>query len=307
MTIDTADYLAASAKRPVSKGAASVYVSFGLHDGYQSLTRRDDVLLTAFYLFEVIIVDPAMYEAVPELARHFRTIYSWTSAEQLRPFVPDMPAIKPFRIPMPFDGVVEPHWSRKDRRGIILVNSNKRAAITAGELYTERLRAIEHFSRGAGIDLWGRLWDNGLGDLEAEYGDAVRRSWRGPVDDKLEAMSRYRFAVCYENMVLDGWITEKLFDCLCAGVVPIYLGAPDIAEAVDPDCYIDARRFADYDEMQRYLDSMSETEYEAFRAAGREYLSSAQFRQFSPDAFADRFIADIEEHARERGIVHRWG
>ena len=307
MTIDTADYLAASAKHPASKGAASVYVSFGLHDGYQSLTRRDDVLLTAFYLFEAVIVDPAMYEAAPELARHFRTIYSWTSVEQLRPFVPDMPALKPFRIPMPFDGVVEPHWSRKDRRGIILVNSNKRAALTAGELYTERLRALKHFSSGDGIDLWGRLWDNGLGELEAEYGDAVRRSWRGPVDDKFEAMSRYRFAVCYENMVQEGWITEKLFDCLCAGVVPIYLGAPDIAEAVDPDCYIDARRFADYDEMQRYLDSMSETEYEAFRTAGREYLSSAQFRQFSPDAFADRFIADIEEHVRERGLAHRWG
>jgi glycosyltransferase involved in cell wall biosynthesis len=307
VTIDTADYLAAAGKQPVNKGDANVYVSFGVHDGYQSLTERDDVLLTAFYLFEAVIVDPAMYEATPELARHFRTIYSLSKAEQLRRFVPDLPAVKPFRIPMPFAGVVEPHWSRKDRRGIIIVNSNKRAALAAGELYTERLRALKHFCARDGIDLWGRLWENGLGELDAEYGDAVRRSWRGPVDDKFEAMSRYRFAVCYENMVFDGWITEKLFDCLCAGVVPIYLGAPDISEAVDPECYIDARRFADYDEMQRYLDSMSETEHEAFRAAGREYLTSAQFRQFSPDAFADRFIGDIEAHVRERGLAHRWG
>jgi hypothetical protein len=306
VTIDTADYLAAG-KQPANTSGANVYVSLGIHDSYQSFVKREDVLLTAFYLFEVIVVDPAMYQATPELARHFRTIYSWTSADQLRPFVPDVPAVKPFRIPMPFDGVVEPHWSRKNRRGIIIVNSNKRAALTEGELYTERLRALKHFSASNGIDLWGRLWENGLGELDAEYGDAVRRSWRGPVDDKFEAMSRYRFAVCYENMVLDGWITEKLFDCLCAGVVPIYLGAPNIAEAVDPACYIDARRFANYDEMQRYLESMSETEYEAFRAAGREYLTSAQFRQFSPDAFADRFIGDIEDHVRERGLAHLWG
>ena len=307
VTTDTADYLVDAGNQPINKNGANVYVSFGVYDGYQSLMKRDDVLLTAFYLFEVIVVDPAMYEATPELARHFRTIYSWTSADQLRPFVPGVPALKPFRIPMPFDAVVEPHWSRRDRRGIIIVNSNKRAALTAGELYTERLRALKHFSASNGIDLWGRLWENGLGELDAEYGDAVRRSWRGPVDDKFEAMSRYRFAVCYENMVLDGWITEKLFDCLCAGVVPIYLGAPDIAEAVDPACYIDARRFADYDEMQRYLEAMSETEYEAFRSAGREYLASAQFRQFSPDAFADRFIGDIEDHVRERGLAHLWG
>ena len=284
-----------------------MYVSFGVHDGYQALLERDDVLLTAFYLFEVIVVDPAMYRATPELARHFRTLYSWTNTDQLRPFLPNVPEMRQFRIPMPFDDAIEPHWSRRDRRGIIMVNSNKRAVLTEGELYTERLRALKHFAAGGGIDLWGRLWENGLGELEAEFGDAVRRSWRGPVDDKHEAMSRYRFAICYENMILDGWITEKLFDCLYAGVVPIYLGAPDIGDAVDPNCYIDARRFANYDEMERYLASLTDIEYEAMRIAGRDYLASAQFRQFSPDGFADRFIRDIEEHVRERGLAHLWG
>jgi glycosyltransferase involved in cell wall biosynthesis len=305
--IETGDYLIDGDRRAGGQHGASVYVSFGIHDSYRSLLDRDDVLLNAFYLFEVVVVDPVMYRATPELARHFRTIYSWTSSDRLRPFVPDVPEVMPFRIPMPFDGVIEPHWSRRDRHGIILVNSNKRAALPDGELYTERLRALKHFSARGEIDLWGRLWENGLGDMEAEFGDAVRRSWRGPVDDKYEAMSRYRFAICYENMVLDGWITEKLFDCLYAGVVPIYLGAPDIDDAVDPGCYIDARRFASYDEMQRYLDALSPTEYERLRTAGREYLASEKFRQFSPDAFADRFITDIEAQLRERGLGALWG
>ena len=306
VSIDTGDYLLGADRRAVSRGA-NVYVSYGIHDAYRSLLGRDDVLLNAFYLFEVVVVDPVMYRATPELARHFRTIYSWTSADRLRPFVPGVPQVKPFRIPMPYDTVLEPHWSRTDRRGIILVNSNKRAALSDGELYTERLRAVKHFSAHGGIDLWGRLWENGLGELEAEYGEAVRRSLRGPVDDKYEAMSRYRFAICYENMVLEGWITEKLFDCLYAGVVPIYLGAPDIDTAVDPGCYIDARQFASYEEMQRYLDSLGPSDYERLRTAGREYLASERFRQFSPDAFADRFIADIEAQLRERGLGALWG
>ena len=304
ISVDTADYLDDVADR--SSDGANIYVSYGVHDGYQRLIERDDVLLTAFYLFEVVVVDPEMYRATPQIAQHFRTIYSWTTEDQLRPFVPDVPPLEPFRIPMPFDAVIEPHWSRTDRRGIIIVNSNKRAVLSDGELYTERLRALKHFAASGIIDLWGRSWDNGLADLEAEYGDAVRRTWRGPVDDKYEAMSRYRFAVCYENMVLDGWITEKLFDCLYSGVVPIYLGAPDIGDAVDPACYVDARQFANYDEMQRYLESMSPTDYERFRTAGREYLASAKYRQFSPDAFADRFIRDIESHVRERGLGHLW-
>ena len=304
--IDTADYLTSAPRTPGDRGA-NIYVSYGIHDAYQPYVGRDDVLLTAFYLFEVVVVDPVMYRATPELGRHFRTIYSWTSTERLRPFVPDVPDVKPFRIPMPYDSVLEEHWTRKDRTGIILVNSNKRAALSDGELYTERLRALKHFAARGTIDLWGRLWENGLGDLEAEFGDAVRQTWRGPVDDKYEAMGRYRFAICYENMVLDGWITEKLFDCLYAGVIPIYLGAPDIDDAVDPACYIDARQFANYDEMEQYLGSLSEQDLERIRLAGRDYLASTKFRQFSPDAFADRFIGDIEAHLRERGLAHLWG
>jgi len=307
VSIDTADYLLDSRGPRGNANGANVYVSFGLRGGYQTLAQRDDVLLTAFYLFEVIAVEPEMYYATPELARHFRRVYCWTTADQLRPFVPDVPPLEPFRIPMPFDRVLEPHWGRTDRHGIILVNSNKRAALADGELYTERLRALQYFSHHGGIDLWGRLWENGLGDLEAEFGDAVRRSWRGPVDDKYEAMSRYRFAICYENMVLNGWITEKLFDCLYSGVVPIYLGAPDIAEAVDPECYIDFRRFGSYESLDRYLASLTDAEYEGYRVAARDYLTSARFRRFSPDAFSDRFIGDIEAHLRERGLAHLWG
>jgi len=306
VSIDTGDYLTRARHGALGRDA-NVYVSYGIHDAYRSLVGRDDVLLTAFYLFEVVGVDPKMYRAAPELARHFRTIYSWTSTERLRSFVPNMPMVKPFRIPMPLDDVIEAHWRRTDRAGIILVNSNKRAVLSARELYTERLRALKHFAARGTIDLWGRLWENGLGDLEPEFGAAVRQSWRGAVDDKYEAMSRYRFALCYENMILDGWITEKLFDCLYAGVVPIYLGAPDIADAVDPACYIDARRFASYDELERYLASLSDGDLERLRVAGRDYLRSDQFRQFSPQVFADRFITDIEAHLSERGLAHLWG
>jgi glycosyltransferase involved in cell wall biosynthesis len=304
VSIDTADYLE-GAQRENGRGA-NVYVSFGVHDTYRSLVDREDVLLNAFYLFEVVVVDPAMYNATPELAKHFRTIYTWSSSEKLRPFVPNVPPMKKYRIPMPFDHVIEPHWSRGDRNGIIIVNSNKRAVLAESELYTERLRALKHFAPSGAIDLWGRLWDKGLGDNEAEFGEAVRATWRGPVDDKYDAMSRYKYSICYENMILEGWITEKLFDCLYSGVVPIYLGAPDIAEAVDPACYIDAREFANYAEMQKYLDSVSDADYERFRMAGRDYLASAQYQQFSPDGFADRFIRDVEDHVRERGLAHLW-
>jgi hypothetical protein len=122
------------------------------------------------------------------------------------------------------------------------------------------------------------------------------------VVDKYEVMSRHAFAVCYENMVMPGWITEKIFDCFYAGVVPIYLGAQDIGEAIPHECFIDRRDFATYDALNRFLNSVTPDDLRRYREAARDYLQSAAFRPFSAEAFADRFLADIGAHLAERGL-----
>ena len=184
---------------------------------------------------------------------------------------------------------------------------NKRAVLPDAELFTERLRAMLHFADNGGIDVWGRWWRERLGELEAEFRDAVQRSYRGPAADKYDVLSRYRFAVCYENMVLRGWITEKIFDCLYAGTIPIYLGAPDITDYVPSECFIDRRAFPNYDELSRFLASLGSRDLERYRQAGRDYFRSGSFQPFTATAFADRFLADIEAHLRERGLGHLWG
>jgi len=70
----------------------------------------------------------------------------------------------------------------------------------------------------------------------------------------------YTFAICFENMVLEGWITEKMFDCFYAGCVPVYWGAPDITEFVPIDAFIDMRAFSGFDELRRFLHALSPAE-----------------------------------------------
>lgn len=300
--LETADYFGEDGR----SAEANIFVSFGIRDNVSAMAARPDVLLTAFYLFEVVVVEPEMYRAIPDLADAFRTVYSWSDADSLRPFVDGPVRVAPFRIPMPFDAVREPYWSRRDREGVVMVNSNKRAVLPDGELYTERLRAVQYFADHGGMELWGRLWDRGLGEYEAEFGDAVRRTCRGPVVDKYEAMSRHAFAVCYENMVLPGWVTEKIFDCFYAGVIPIYLGAPDIADHIPADCFIDRRAFASYAELDRFLRALGPSERERYREAARDFLASDAFRPFSAESFADRFVDDIRDHLRDRNLGHLW-
>ena len=50
---------------------------------------------------------------------------------------------------------------------------------------------------------------------------------------KREAISNYMFYLAFENSIETGYVTEKLFDGLIAGTVPIYLGsAPDAKKLI---------------------------------------------------------------------------
>jgi len=53
----------------------------------------------------------------------------------------------------------------------------------------------------------------------------------------LKVFSFYKFVICCENSKTKGYVTEKIFNVLLAGSIPIYDGAPDIER------YINNKRF----------------------------------------------------------------
>lgn len=62
---------------------------------------------------------------------------------------------------------------------------------------------------------------------------------------KLELSASYHFTLALENAVDDDYVTEKFFDPLVAGSIPVYLGAPNVARfAPGERCFIDVGRFA---------------------------------------------------------------
>jgi hypothetical protein len=54
---------------------------------------------------------------------------------------------------------------------------------------------------------------------------------------KVELLSNYRWNICFENSITDGYITEKLLEAKIAGCIPLYYG-PDISEDFNPACAI---------------------------------------------------------------------
>ena len=91
-----------------------------------------------------------------------------------------------------------------------------------------------------------------------------------------------------------GWITEKIFDCLRAGTVPIYWGPPNINDYVDREAFVDRTQFRSDAELASYLEDLPEPEFLKLRMAGQDYLRSKRFEVFLSPAFADSVIRRLE-------------
>jgi|JI9StandDraft_1071089.scaffolds.fasta_scaffold49296_2 hypothetical protein len=150
-----------------------------------------------------------------------------------------------------------------------------------GELYTERQRAIKFFeNKEEGLfDLYGRRWE------KRGY-----KNYRGAVIDKIAVLQEYKFTISYENSSSqNGYITEKIFDAFHAGVVPIYLGAPNIETYIPKGCFIDKRDFPSYEKLYDFLQNMSEEEYEIYIENIRIFLASKEALFFTSEHFVENF------------------
>lgn len=198
------------------------------------------------------------------------------------------------RIPQPHRFPAIDPYPYSHKKLLVNISANK-YSFHPRELYSERRKSIRHFERARpdDFDLYGFGWNEPSGAAQRilRYTPSPYTSYQGPVAHKWDVFPRYRFALCYENVRDEpGYITEKIFDCMRADCVPIYWGAANVADSIPTDAFIDRRRFNSNEELERYLVSMSEVEYEQYRSAIRKFLASDRFSLFLGGAFVDQII-----------------
>lgn len=115
----------------------------------------------------------------------------------------------PFPIPR-YDRPIE----GKHDKYICAISGNKRFDHPEA-LYDARRQA--YLSWGKDIDVYGIGWHT-----DQELMD--RCNYLGPCEDKIQTLSKYKYALVFENQVIDGYNSEKYYDCLVAGTVPLYRG-----------------------------------------------------------------------------------
>ena len=129
----------------------------------------------------------------------------------------------------------------------------------------------------------------------ASYGRCLNnRTWASDLGrpTKLATFARHPFTLAFENSVSDDYVTEKFFDALCAGSVPIVLGAPNVAEfAPSPESYLDVRDFRDPAALASRIDALraDEAAYASMLRWKAEGASPA-FRALAAEIGADPWL-----------------
>ena len=134
-----------------------------------------------------------------------------------------------------------------------------KGSLHRSEAYSKRLEVINHAPRlppdsfhlyGSGWELFGKqIFDLGI--------------WKGKVARKFDVIRDYKFCFCYENTVhYEGYITEKIFDALVNGVVPVYLGNRNTRYYLDSGLFIDASEYDSLEQLFSFLFDFKEETYD---------------------------------------------
>ena len=106
------------------------------------------------------------------------------------------------------------------------------------------------------------------------------------------------FALCLENVQYPGYVTEKIIECYVAGVIPLYLGAPDIDSFVPKDSFIDLRNFSNIYDLDKHLQNITESEAQKIISKGQEFLKSNLGMRHSYEGYANWMVGLIEARSK---------
>jgi hypothetical protein len=162
------------------------------------------------------------------------------------------------------------------------------------ELYSNRLKMIKYFEKNHSeeFDFYGKGWVKS----KKKY-----KNYKGEVESKFETYQNYKFALCFENMKeINGYVTEKIFDCFVAGIIPIYWGASNIEEYIPKTCFIDYREFENIEDLYDYISNMSKREYINYINSIQKYLNSKEVDKFRTNNFIEIILNLLKKHEKDK-------
>lgn len=180
------------------------------------------------------------------------------------------------------------------RSSILYINSNCNPPSGRGTFMKELMKSI-------GVDAWGRCHRNRQPkELPEEIVKIHQTAWTSShysgnwVNSKMMMAKSYLFTIAIENSLVHDYVTEKLWQPLVAGSVPIYWGATNIEDWLPcENCIIDLRKYPDPKQVAQLITDLSQnrTRY-------------AEYHQWRERPIPDKFLRLMKyfERMRQRSL-----
>lgn len=278
---------------------------------YSQVVRYNLAAKSFYVVWEPPVVDKLHEpEALQKIAKAFAGVLTWQ--DDLLKF-PRFFQIRYAQSDREWRPPVVPY---EDRCLLVNISGNKSSSHKSS-LYAERKKVLQYIQScdPAMLQFYGPGWD-----------PKSNPSYRGMAPNKAVAYSNGKFALCLENMHGHrGYITEKIFDCFKSGIVPVYLGSPDIDLYVPKGSYIPYSIADGPEQMLKILLGVSESEHSSMVEIGKAFAAKLGEGVFSTRSFADNIVrafSSIEDRPLEvskfnqfrylamdfhQRILKRWG
>jgi hypothetical protein len=114
--------------------------------------------------------------------------------------------------------------------------NRKFCSIMSGNPVPNRMLAYDAISTIEKIDGYGNVFNNYYSDK------------------KIDLINKYKFNICFENCISEGYVTEKLFEAKLAGCIPIYWGSSYSKKDFNEKMFID---YSDINDMGELINSIN--------------------------------------------------
>lgn len=121
------------------------------------------------------------------------------------------------------------------RRKLDIASKDKFCVLIANNPEGLRVNLYNSLSKYKQVDGYGNM-----------FGNPLRKS-------KFAILPEYKFCLCPENSIYDGYITEKLIDAYAGLTVPIYSGDASVAEDFNYMAFLNYQEFKDMSRFVEYV------------------------------------------------------
>jgi hypothetical protein len=239
----------------------------------------------------------------------FDQVFTWN------PYIGDLKNVTILMVPIQLRKQSFPTFSERPIFSC-LINANKRFKTQEkNDLYEERLRVIRWYEANHPLDfeLYGLGWDKPSPAFTAQ--EKLKRrinrlrsqlfryrpfpSFKGSIANKDSVLLSSKFSYCYENVKdIPNYITEKIFDSMMAGCIPIYWGAGNVESFIPKECFIDRRDFESMEALHDFLKGIDALKYQLYQDAISYFLQSPQMQLFDADSYVDTIVRKISANLK---------